>query len=660
MKINRIGIGLGLLASLIAPMAWAQPAGEPRDLPLVGIPTPGGINYQPAVTEVAHDVHWLSGMVHGIMAVIVIFVVVLLGIIIFKFNARTNPTPARWTHNTKIEIAWTLIPVVILIFIGSFSLPILFKQLEVPPTDLTIKATGNQWYWSYNYPANDVNFDALMLEPGELSDHGYPPETNLLATDTAVVVPVGKVVHMLVTGADVIHSWAMPSFGVKIDAVPGRLNETWFRVEREGVYFGQCSELCGRNHSYMPITVKAVSQEAYDAWLNWAIDEYGGTRPEVTPAAAEAPASGAAAAAEPPAPPAGAEPRRPRHRPPAPNPRRLRPRRLPSPRLRQPRPTEAGMTDASWSQPVTAYEPEFGDYVELLKPRVMRLVVFTAIVGLVAAPVSVNPVIAFASIVCIAVGAGAAGALNMWWDQDIDAQMARTARRPVPSGRVEGGEALAIGITLSGFSVVFLALFANLFAAGLLAFTIFFYAVVYSMWLKRATPQNIVIGGAAGAFPPMIGWAVATGGVSFESVAMFALIFLWTPPHFWALALFRNDDYTRVEVPMLPVVAGDRVTRNHILGYSLALAAAAIAPAFSGIGGPVYLAGAVVLNALFVRGAWRIWRRDAIAAHADRFRAEKQFFGFSILYMTLHFALLLAEAGLRALHMTPAGWPTLF
>ena len=318
------------------------------------------------------------------------------------------------------------------------------------------------------------------------------------------------------------------------------------------------------------------------------------------------------------------------------------------------------MSEASWNHRVRAHEPEFGDYIELLKPRVMRLVVFTAVVGIVAAPAPVHPVIALASIICIAVGAGAAGALNMWWDSDIDARMARTAARPIPTGRVEAGEALAIGIALSGFSVVMLALFANLFAAALLAFTIFFYVVIYSMWLKRATPQNIVIGGAAGAFPPMIGWAAATGGVSPESVAMFALIFLWTPPHFWALALFRNDDYSRVGVPMLPVVAGERATRTHILAYALVLAVAGIVPAFSGIGGPLYLGGALVLNALFVRGAWRIWRRDGIAAHADRYRVERRFFGFSILYLTLHFALLLAEAVLRALHLTPAVWPMLF
>ncbi len=317
------------------------------------------------------------------------------------------------------------------------------------------------------------------------------------------------------------------------------------------------------------------------------------------------------------------------------------------------------MTDASWSHAATC-EPEFKDYVELLKPRVMRLVVFTAVVGLVAAPIPVHPVIALASVICIAVGAGAAGALNMWWDSDIDAVMTRTAGRPIPSGRLARADALAVGVALSGFSVVMLALFANLAAAALLAFTIFFYSVVYSMWLKRATPQNIVIGGAAGAFPPMIGWAVATGGVSMASVAMFLLIFLWTPPHFWALALFRNDDYTRAGVPMLPVTNGERSTRIHIFVYALILAPVAVAPAFSSIGGPVYLAGALILNALFVQGAWRVWRRDGAAAEADRFRAEKRFFGFSILYTTLLFALLLVEAVLRDVGLAPAHWPMLF
>jgi len=302
---NRIGLGLSatLAAMAMASLASAQPAGEPQNLPVIGAPVPGGVNYQPAVTEVAHDAHWLSFWVHATMLVIVIFVTALLLIVVFRFNSRRNPTPARFTHNTKLEIAWTLIPVLILIVMGSFSLPILFKQLEVPTPDLTIKATGNQWYWSYYYPENDFSFDSLILGKDELAAHGYGPELNLLATDTSVVVPVDKVVHMLVTGADVIHAWTIPAFAVKIDAVPGRLNETWFRAEKEGIYFGQCSELCGKNHSYMPITVKVVSQEAYDAWLNWAIDEYGGTRPEAAApgaaAAAEAPAEAAPAAEAP-------------------------------------------------------------------------------------------------------------------------------------------------------------------------------------------------------------------------------------------------------------------------------------------------------------------------------------------------------------------------
>jgi protoheme IX farnesyltransferase len=247
----------------------------------------------------------------------------------------------------------------------------------------------------------------------------------------------------------------------------------------------------------------------------------------------------------------------------------------------------------------------------------------------------------------------------MWLDWDIDAVMKRTARRPIPSGRIERGEALGLGLALSGFSVAMLGLFANWVAAGLLAFTIFFYAVIYSAWLKRATPQNIVIGGAAGAFPPMIGWAVATGGVSVESVLMFALIFLWTPPHFWALALFRNEDYARAGVPMLPVAAGDRATRNQILAYAALLAPVAVLPAFTSVGGPVYLAGALVLNALFLRGAFRVWRRDEATAAADGHRVEKRFFGYSILYLFLQFGLFLAEAALDAAGLAPAGWPVL-
>jgi len=299
-------------------------------------------------------------------------------------------------------------------------------------------------------------------------------------------------------------------------------------------------------------------------------------------------------------------------------------------------------------------EAGFGDYVALLKPRVMSLVVFTALVGLLVAPVPVHPVVALASILFIALGAGASGALNMWWDADIDAVMRRTAKRPVPAGVVAGGEALGLGLALSGIAVVMLWLASNLLAAGLLAFTIFFYAVVYSMWLKRLTPQNIVIGGAAGAFPPMIGWAVATGGVSIESALMFALIFMWTPPHFWALALFMKDDYSKAGVPMLTVTHGRKSTRAHVLVYTILLAPVALAAAFTSIGGPVYLAISAALNAGFLYGAWRIWRRDEAAAEADAYRVEKQVFRFSLYYLFLHFGAFLLEAALRSFGL--GGW----
>ncbi|OWJ75568.1 heme o synthase [Haematobacter genomosp. 1] len=299
-------------------------------------------------------------------------------------------------------------------------------------------------------------------------------------------------------------------------------------------------------------------------------------------------------------------------------------------------------------------EGSFGDYLALLKPRVMSLVVFTALVGLLVAPVPVHPFIAFTSILFIALGGGASGALNMWWDSDIDAVMKRTANRPVPSGRVARGEALGVGLALSGLSVMMLGLAANWLAAGLLAFTIFFYAVIYTIWLKRTTPQNIVIGGAAGAFPPMIGWAVATGGISVESVLMFLIVFMWTPPHFWALALFMNSDYDRAGVPMLTVTHGRKSTRAHILVYTLLLAPVAIGAGFTSIGGPVYLAAAVVLNLLFVLGAVDLWRRNEQVAEADGYRAEKRFFSFSLLYLFLHFSAFLAEAALRSFGM--GGW----
>lgn len=299
-------------------------------------------------------------------------------------------------------------------------------------------------------------------------------------------------------------------------------------------------------------------------------------------------------------------------------------------------------------------EAGFGDFVQLLKPRVMSLVVFTAMVGLLVAPVSLHPVESFAAILFIALGAGASGALNMWWDADIDAIMRRTKGRPVPAGLVEPGEALAIGLALSGISVVMLALAANILAAALLAFTIFFYAVVYSMWLKRSTPQNIVIGGAAGAFPPMIGWVAATGALSVEAALMFMLIFMWTPPHFWALALFMNEDYSKAGVPMLTVTHGKKVTRNHVLVYTLALIPFALATAFTSIGGPVYLVVSLALNAEFLRGAYRIWKRDEVQAEADKYKVEKSVFRFSLLYLFLHFGALLAEAALRPYGM--GGW----
>ena len=304
------------------------------------------------------------------------------------------------------------------------------------------------------------------------------------------------------------------------------------------------------------------------------------------------------------------------------------------------------MSDATLNTREATPEAGFGDYVALLKPRVMSLVVFTALVGLLAAPGYVHPFIAFCAILFIAVGAGASGALNMWWDADIDKLMRRTAKRPVPAGKVMADEALAIGLTLSAMSVVFLWLATNWLAAALLAFTIFFYAVIYTMWLKRWTPQNIVIGGAAGAFPPMIGWAAVTGDVALESALMFALIFMWTPPHFWALALFINSDYENASVPMLTVTHGKRVTRRHILAYTLVLAPLAVGTAFTAIGGWIYLTVAVVLNAAFLWGAVRIWLRDEAMAEADNYKTEKQVFKLSLLYLFAHFGAILAEAAL--------------
>ena len=312
------------------------------------------------------------------------------------------------------------------------------------------------------------------------------------------------------------------------------------------------------------------------------------------------------------------------------------------------------MTDASItapdlrnppSSPITT-EAEFGDFYELLKPRVMRLVVFTGFVGLIAAPGSVHPFVAFVAILCIAIGGGAAGALNMWWDADIDAIMKRTSKRPIPAGKVSLHEARGLGFALSGFSVMMLGLATNWFAAGLLAFTIFFYVVIYTMWLKRVTPQNIVIGGAAGAFPPVVGWAAVTGGVSFESFLMFALIFMWTPPHFWALALFTRSDYENASVPMLTVTHGQKATRAHILAYTALLAVLTVAMCFTGLGGPVFILAAMMLNALFLKGAIVVWRRNKIKSENDNFLAERKFFKLSLFYLFLLFGAIVFDRGL--------------
>jgi len=258
-------------AALAAAPAFAQ-----ESLPIIGQPVDRGIGFQPAATELARDLQWLDGMLLWIITIITVFVTALLVYCIVRYNRRANPTPGTFTHNSPVEVAWTVIPIVVLVFIGAFSLPILFKQQEIPEADITIKVTGYQWYWGYEYVDHEFGFDSFMLAREELEDYGYEQEQYLLATDTAVVVPVGKTIVMNVTGADVIHSWTIPAFGVKQDAVPGRLAQLWFAAEKEGIYFGQCSELCGKDHAYMPITVKVVSEEAYEEWLKGAIDEYAG------------------------------------------------------------------------------------------------------------------------------------------------------------------------------------------------------------------------------------------------------------------------------------------------------------------------------------------------------------------------------------------------
>ena len=295
---------------------------------------------------------------------------------------------------------------------------------------------------------------------------------------------------------------------------------------------------------------------------------------------------------------------------------------------------------------MAAVPADWRDYLRLLKPRVMSLVVFTALTGLVCAGAPMNPALAAIAILCIAVGAGASGALNMWYDADIDAVMKRTRGRPVPSGRVRPGDALGLGMVLSLFSVTLMGLAVNLLAAGLLAFTIFFYAVVYTMWLKRSTPQNIVIGGLAGALPPAVGWAAASGTAPWNAWLLVAIIFVWTPAHFWALSLSTGEDYAKAGVPMMPVVRGPDSTRRQILAYSLLLAPLAVVPAFTGLGGAVYLAIAALGGVVFVALAIRL-----LLAKADMEKKARGLFGFSILYLFGLFAALLGEhlAGLAPL-----------
>ena len=276
------------------------------------------------------------------------------------------------------------------------------------------------------------------------------------------------------------------------------------------------------------------------------------------------------------------------------------------------------------------YGPSVADFWQLLKPRVMSLVIFTGFVGMFLAPADMHPLLFVISLFAIAAGAGASGAINQWYDRNIDDVMERTRSRPVPSGAVDPAEALSFGLVISTLSVLLLGLAANWLAAGLLAFTIFFYGVIYTIWLKRRTPQNIVIGGAAGALPPVIGWAAVTGSLSIEPLILFAIIFMWTPPHFWALALFRNDDYARANVPMMPVVAGEAETRRQILIYAILLAPLALAPALIGMTSMAYGILTAALGVNFIRLSWRLYR------HPDD-AAAKRLFAFSILYLFLLF-----------------------
>jgi protoheme IX farnesyltransferase len=304
---------------------------------------------------------------------------------------------------------------------------------------------------------------------------------------------------------------------------------------------------------------------------------------------------------------------------------------VPAALLRRPAPPVAGAVDGTAAQIARV-----GDYVEILKPRVMSLVVFTGIVGLAVAPGHLHPVLAAVAVLCIAIGAGAAGAINMWYDRDLDALMRRTAARPLPAGRMMPGEALGFGVVLATGAVLVMGLAVNLVAAGLLALTIGFYVFVYTIWLKRRTPQNIVIGGAAGAFPPMIGWAAASGQIGWGALALFAIIFFWTPPHFWALALYRAEEYAKAGVPMLPVVAGARETKRQMLLYALVLVPVAAAPWPLGLAGPFYGAASLALSAVFVGAALRVCRDETD-------KSARRMFAFSLLYLFLIFFMLLID-----------------
>ena len=398
--LTKAGLAAGVAAANLLGAGAAAAQDVLGDLPSIGKPVPGGYHFQPASSPLAVEQQWLDQFVLIIITGVTVFVCALLLWCIVRFNRRANPVPARFTHNTPIEVVWTLVPVLILLSIGIFSLPALFRSQEMPANpDLVIKAIGHQWYWSYEYPDDAIAFDALMLAREDLAAAGYSDDEYLLATDNAVVVPVGATVLMQVTATDVIHSWTIPAFAVKQDAVPGRIAQLWFEATQEGVFFGQCSELCGINHAYMPIVVKAVSQEKYDAWL---------------------------------------------------------------------------------AQAKTEFAADASDHLP--------------------------------------------------------------------------------------------------------------------------------------------------------------------PPHFWALALFMKEDYHAAGVPMLTVTHGRAVTRRHIFAYTLVLAPFALWLGLTSIGGAIYMAVAVVLNALFIAGGWRILRRTETQAIADGYRAEKSFFRLSLYYLFAHFAALAVQS----------------